>query len=56
MRIDAASLERGDAFSLNHRRMQRVPIVRGFIRFIREAKVGLGSPDPCAKGAFVDPF
>ena len=48
--IDAASLERGDAFILNHRRMQSVPIIRGFIRCIREAKVGLGSPRSLCKG------
>jgi len=49
-RIEAASLEWGEAFILNHRRMQRVPIVRGFIRCIREAKVALGSPRSLCKG------
>ena len=49
-RIEAPTLERGDAFIMNHGRMQRVPIVRGFIRSIREAKVGLGSPRSLCKG------
>jgi hypothetical protein len=49
-RIEAPTLEQGDAFIMNHGRMQRVPIVRGFIRCIREAKVGLGSPRSLCKG------